>query len=182
MAHGSWQRWSMVDWATAGPRGSPELGLAAAPGHGDLLMMAQWRERSMRSPSRDNSEHGQWRGDQATAVKKWQWWCSVQVAHGHGEKRRWMGRGAVDDGEAGAALTRAREAVRWSGDDGKAVVVEEPGGGGAQARRGEEEGGDRCSEGRARAFSFFRGGREVDAPGTQWLASMPGLEDVGYSE
>jgi hypothetical protein len=30
----------------------------------------------------------------------------------------------MEDGEAGAALTRAREVVRRSGDDGKAVAVE----------------------------------------------------------
>jgi hypothetical protein len=60
-------------------------------------------------------------------------------------------------------------------------VVKELSGGGARARRGEDI-GDRCGEGRVRASAFFRVWRELEAPGTQWPASMPGLEDVGYSE
>jgi hypothetical protein len=36
-----------------------------------------------------------------------------------------------EDGEADVALTRAREAARRPGDDGKAVVAEGLGGGGA---------------------------------------------------
>jgi hypothetical protein len=50
------------------------------------------------------------RGDRATAVKKWRWRLSVRAMLGHGERRR-MGRGALEDGEASAALTWAREAV-----------------------------------------------------------------------
>jgi hypothetical protein len=81
-----------------------------------------------------------------------------------------------------AALNWAREAVRRSGAECKAAVVEELGGGGTQARRGEEESGDGCSKDRLRASAFYRGRREVEALGTQWPASMTGLEDVGYSE
>jgi hypothetical protein len=88
----------------------------------------------------------------------------------------------VEDGEADTALTRAREEVRWPGDDGKAAAAEELGGGGARAQRGEEESGDGCSEDQARALAFYRGRREVEAPGAQWLAPMPDLEDAGYSE
>jgi hypothetical protein len=106
----------------------------------------------------------------------------VRAVLGPREKRRKIGRGAVEDGEADAALTRAREAVRWLSDDDKAAVVEELGGGGTRARRAEEENGDGCSERRARASAFYRGQREVEAPMTQWPASMPGLEDAGYSE
>jgi hypothetical protein len=116
-------------------------------------------------------------------VKKWQRKRSVQTALRREEKRRGVGgRGALEDGEASAALTRAREAVRWPGDDGKATVVEELVGGGARARRGEEESRDECGEDRARASTFYRGLREAEAPRTQWPASMPGFEDVGYSE
>jgi hypothetical protein len=67
------------------------------------------------------------------------------------------GRGEVEDGEAGAALTRAREAVGRSNDDGKAVAAEELGGGGSRAQRGEEERGDECGEGQVRASAFYRG-------------------------
>jgi hypothetical protein len=66
------------------------------------------------------------------------------------------GGGAVEDGEASATFTRAREAMRWPGNDGKAVA-EELGGGGARAWRGEEESGDGCGEDRARASAFYRG-------------------------
>jgi hypothetical protein len=45
-----------------------------------------------------------------------------------------------------------------------------------------EESEDRSGEGRARASTFYRGRREVEALGTQWSMSMLGLEDVGYSE
>jgi hypothetical protein len=84
----------------------------------------------------------------------------------------------VEDGEAGAALTWAREAVRWPGDDGKAAAVEQLGGGGTRARRGEEESGDWCGEDPTRASSFYRGQREVEALRTQWS----GLEDASYLE
>jgi ribosomal protein L19E len=100
------------------------------------------------------------------AVKKWWWRRSMQATLGCGEKRRRMGTDAVEDDKAGATLTRAREAVKQLGDDGKAVAVEELGGGGARARRGEEESGDGCSEGQARAMAFYKGRREVEAPGT----------------
>jgi hypothetical protein len=80
----------------------------------------------------------------------------VWAVLGRGEKR--TGRGAVEDGEADAALTWAREAVRRPSDDGKAVMAEELGGGGSRAWRGEEESGDRCGEGRARTSAFYRAG------------------------
>jgi hypothetical protein len=72
--------------------------------------------------------------------------------------------------------------VRRSGDDSKATVVAELDGGGARAQRGEEEKRDGYREGWARASAFCRGGREVEEPGMQWPASMPGLEDVDYLE
>jgi hypothetical protein len=59
----------------------------------------------------------------------------VQAVLGHGEKRRRTGRGVAEDGKAGTALTRAREAVRRSGNDGKVVALEELDGGGTRARR-----------------------------------------------
>jgi hypothetical protein len=130
----------LVDHSGAGPRWtldkgsamtSPELGLLAAPGHGGSSVMVQWRERSTGSPSRASPGRRWWHGDRVTMVKKWRWRHLVQVALRCGEKRRRTGRGAVEDGEAGVVLTRAREAVRQLGDDGKAAVVEELGGGGA---------------------------------------------------
>jgi hypothetical protein len=135
-----------VDHSGAGPgwtldkgsvKTSLELGLTAASGHGDSPVMAQRRERSTGSPSWPSSGHGRWCGDWATVVKKWRWRGSVRVVVGRGEKRRRTGRGAVEDREAGAALTRAREALRWLDDAGKAAGAEELGGGGARARRGE---------------------------------------------
>jgi hypothetical protein len=73
-----------------------------------------------------------WRcGDWATMVKKWRWRRPVRAALGRGEKRRRMGRGTVEDSEAGTVLTQAREVVRWPGNDGKAAVAEELSGGGA---------------------------------------------------
>jgi hypothetical protein len=115
-------------------------------------------------------------------MKKWQSRCSVRAAPRRGEKRRRMGRGAVEDSEAGVALTQAREAVRRPGDDGKAAVAEEIGGGGARAWRGEEESEDGCGKDRARASAFYRGRREAEALGIQWPTSMLSLEDSGYSE
>jgi hypothetical protein len=58
----------------------------------------------------------------------------ARAVHGCREKRRRMGRGAMEDGETGEALTWAQEAVRRPGDDGKAVMAEEISGGGARAR------------------------------------------------
>jgi hypothetical protein len=98
------------------------------------------------------------------------------------EKRRRTGRGAMEDSEAVAALTQAHEAVRWPGGDSKAAAVEKLGGGGARAQRGEEESRDGYNEDRVRASAFYRGRREVAALGTQWPASIPVLEDTGYSE
>jgi hypothetical protein len=72
--------------------------------------------------------------------------------------------------------------VRWPGYNGQATVVVELGGGGAQAQRGEEESGDGCGKDRARASTFYRGRREAEAPGIQWLASMQGFEDARYLE
>jgi hypothetical protein len=88
-----------------------------------------------------------------------------------GEKRRRTGRGVVEDGEASAALTRAREAMRWPGDDGKVAVAEELGGSGARARRGEEESGDGCGEDWVRASAFYRAGGRWRRPrkvGRRW--------------
>jgi hypothetical protein len=181
----------LVDHGGAGPRWtldrgsamtSSELALMAALGHGGSPAMEQRRERSTGSPSRASLGRGLRRGDQATAVKKWRWRHSVRATLGRGEKRRRMGRGAVEDDEAGVALTWAREAVRRPGNDGKVAVAEEISGGGARARRGEEESRDGCSEDRARASTFYRGWREAEARGIQWVTSMPGLEDAGYSE
>jgi hypothetical protein len=59
-----------------------------------------------------------------------------------GEGRPWRG----EDGEAGATLTRAREALWWPGNDGKSAAGEELGGGGVGPRRREEEEGDECGE------------------------------------
>jgi hypothetical protein len=60
----------------------------------------------------------------------------------------------VEDDEASATFTRAREVMRWPGNDGKAVA-EELGGVGARAFKGaEEESGDGCTEDRARASAF----------------------------
>jgi hypothetical protein len=113
-------------------------------------------------------------------VKKWRWRLSVRAMLGRTEKRRRMGRGAVEDGDAGAALTQAREAVRRPGDGGKAAAVEELDGGGARAQRGEAESGDGCGKDRSRASAFYRGRREAEALGIQWPASMPGLEGADY--
>jgi hypothetical protein len=44
-------------------------------------------------------------------VKKRQRKRSMWVALGHREKRRRMGRGAVEDGQADAALTRVQKAA-----------------------------------------------------------------------
>jgi hypothetical protein len=135
----------------------PELGLTAAPRHSGSPSMEQLRERSTGSPSQASPGRG-WRcGDRAMVVKKRQWRHSVRATLGCGEKRMRTGRGVVEDGEAGAALTRAREAVRRLGDDGKAAAAEELGGGGSRARRREEESGDGCGEDRARASAFYRG-------------------------
>jgi hypothetical protein len=51
----------------------------------------------------------------------------VRAALGHGEKRRRTGRGVVEDDEAGAALTEAREAVGRPSDNGMATEEEELG-------------------------------------------------------
>jgi hypothetical protein len=99
----------LVDHGGAGPRWtldkgsamtSPELGLAAAPGHGGSSVMAQRRERGTRSPSRASLRHGQRHGDRATAVKKWQRRRSVRVALGCGENRRRAGRGTMENSGA----------------------------------------------------------------------------------
>jgi hypothetical protein len=126
-AHGlsPWRRWSMVDRALAGRRGSLELSLAAAPEHVGSPMMAQRRERSTGSPSRASPGHGWWRGDRVMVVKKWWRKCSVRASLGHREKRRRMMRFTVEDGEAGEVLTRAQEEVQQPGDDSKVAVGEE---------------------------------------------------------
>jgi hypothetical protein len=63
---GPW--WTLDKWSAMT---SSELGLTATPGHGGSPAMAQRRERSTGSPSRVSPGRGWWRGDQATAVKKW---------------------------------------------------------------------------------------------------------------
>jgi hypothetical protein len=78
----------------------------------------------MGSPSWASPGCRRWCGDRATAVKKRWRKFSVQAALGHSEKRRRMGRGVVEDSEAGEALSWAREAVRRPGDDGNAAAVE----------------------------------------------------------
>jgi hypothetical protein len=81
-----------------------------------------------------------------------------------------------EHGEPDSGLTGAR-AVSWRpGDDGEETAVEALNGGGAQAQRGEEESGDGCSEDCVRVSAFYRGQREAEAPGIQWLASMPVLK------
>jgi hypothetical protein len=131
----------LVDHGGAGPwwtldRGSvmtsPELGLTTALAHGGFPAMER-RERSTGSPSRASPGRGRWHGNQEMAVKKWWWRQSVHAVLGRGEKRRRTGRCAVENGEAGALLTRAREAVRRPGDDDKAATAKELGGGGARA-------------------------------------------------
>jgi hypothetical protein len=103
----------------AGQRGSPELGLAAALGHGSSPTMAQQRERSTGSPSQASLGRGRRRGDRASTTMKWRRKCSLQVALGRVEKRRRMGIGVVEDDEAGKVLTQAREVVRRPGDDAR---------------------------------------------------------------
>jgi hypothetical protein len=95
-------------------------------------------------------------------VKKWRWRHSMRATLGRGEKGRRMGRDVVEDGEASAAHTWDREAVRQPGDDGKMAVAEELGGGGAQAQRGEEDSRDGCGKDRVRASASYRGWREVE--------------------
>jgi hypothetical protein len=115
--------------------------------------------------SRASQGRGRWRGARATTVKKRWRKFSVPVMLGRREKRRRMGRGVVEDSEAGEALTRAREVVRWPSDDGKAAASEELSGGGARAQRGEEVSGDGCGEGWVRASAFYRGRREAEHRG-----------------
>jgi hypothetical protein len=93
----------LMDHGGAGPpwtldRGSsamtsPELDLAAAPGHVDSSVMVQRRERSTRSPSRASPGHERQRGDRATAVKKRRRKRSVWAMLGRGEKRSGGGGG-----------------------------------------------------------------------------------------
>jgi hypothetical protein len=123
----------LMDHSGAGPQWSldrrsvmtsPELGLMAALGHGNSPAMVQRRERSTGSPSRASPGRGRRCGDWAMAVKKWRWRCSVRGVLGRGEKRRRMGIGVVEDGEADAALNRAQDLVRRPSNDGKAAAVE----------------------------------------------------------
>jgi hypothetical protein len=83
-----------------------------------------------------------------------------------------------EDGEASAALTRARYAAWWPGSNGKSAVGEELGGGDVQPRRGVEEKGDQCGESRVRASAFYRGRREAGA----LAASIADNEGVGYPQ
>jgi hypothetical protein len=107
-----------------------------------------------------------WRGLEATRAR----WCAHRsLAFGRSRAQKLASEGQArrgEDGVAGAALTRARVAVRRPGDDSKAVAAEELGGGGARAQRGEEDSGDGCVEDRARASAFYRGPRVASARDT----------------
>jgi hypothetical protein len=69
MDHG-WRR-STVDHGQGLGGGSPELGQAAAMGHGGSQAVAQRKEGCTGSPSRASPGHGRRRGDRATMVKMW---------------------------------------------------------------------------------------------------------------
>jgi hypothetical protein len=87
------------------------------------------------------------------------------LASGRSQAQKLVSEGRAqrgEDGEASAALTQAREAARWLGNDGKSVSAEGLGGGAARARRGGEESGDGCGEDRTRASAF------IGAGGRQW--------------
>jgi hypothetical protein len=90
----------MVDSGHGQPKGLPELCQAAVPVHGGPLVVMQRGEGYTASLSRASPGRGRWCGDRAMVVKKRWWWCSVQAVPGHGEKRRRVGRGAVEDGGA----------------------------------------------------------------------------------
>jgi hypothetical protein len=81
-------------------------------GHGGSPAVAQWGEGCALSPSQASPGRGRWCGDRATVVKKRWWQYPVRAVLGHGEKRRRVGRGAVDDGRA-LPLYRGREVGRW---------------------------------------------------------------------
>jgi hypothetical protein len=89
-----------MDWPWPAEGGSPELGLAAAPGHGGSLVVAQRGEGCTGSPSRASLGRGWQCGGQVMVVKKWWRRRSVRVVHGHAEKRKRAGRGAVENGGA----------------------------------------------------------------------------------
>jgi hypothetical protein len=72
----------------------------AAPVHGGSLVMEQWREERVGSPSRASPGHGRRCGNRAMAAKKWRWWRSVRMVLGHGKKRMTPGGFAVEDGGA----------------------------------------------------------------------------------
>jgi hypothetical protein len=65
----------MVDRGHGRPKSSPDIGPAAAPGHGGSLATGQLREGSTRNLSRASPRRGQWCGDRAMAVKRRLWWC-----------------------------------------------------------------------------------------------------------
>jgi hypothetical protein len=112
------------------------------------------------------------------AVKKWRWRCSVRGTLGHGEKRRRMERGVVEDGEADVVLTRAQAVVRRLSNDGKAAAVEVALEFGEESRRA---GTGAAKIGRG-PQPLIGGRREVEALGIQGPASMPSLKDAGFSE
>jgi hypothetical protein len=97
----------------------------------------------------------------------------------------WARREEKEDGERCGGGRQSRGGTHLGSRGGEAAERRwqgNGGGGGARARSGEEESGDGCCEGRVRTSAFYRGRREAEARGTQWPASMPGLEDTGYSE
>jgi hypothetical protein len=101
----------MMDWPWPVEGGLPELGLAAGPGHGSPLAVAQQKEGCTGSPSRASPGRRWWCGDRLMAVKKWWRWCSVRAVLGCKEKRSRAGRGAVENGGP-LPLYRGRGGVR----------------------------------------------------------------------
>jgi hypothetical protein len=93
-----WHRGSTVNRGHGRPKSSQVLGLAAAPGLDGSSAIAQHREGSMGSPSRASPGHGRLCGGRAMGVKRRQWWCSVGAVLERRERRRRVGRGAVEDG------------------------------------------------------------------------------------
>jgi hypothetical protein len=112
-------------WTTSGSHGPPWTGGSAdrrvtghdgmltdvwpsvTPEHASSLMRAQKREGSAGNPSRASAGLGRRCGNPATSVKRRRQWRSVEAALNHGEGRRRVGRGAVEDG-GGSTFYRGR--------------------------------------------------------------------------
>jgi hypothetical protein len=92
------RRWSTVDRGQGLGGGSPELGLATAPGHSGSPAVVQRKEGCTGSPSQASKGHTQLRGDWAMMVKRWWWWRSMGAELEHEERRRRVRRGAVKTG------------------------------------------------------------------------------------